>query len=458
MIHALIAALSLAVAQPGYDAMMKALHVAGMQVLVMDHGKIVSNDAYGVKDLKTNQPVGLHTHFEIGSITKQFTAAAIMQLSERGKLSLDDHLGKYIPQYAAGKDITLRQMLLQISGIPNYTDVKGFSALIVKRGGRYVFARDGDLRSVLGLIAGKQLDFIPGSKWEYSNSNYYFLGRVVEIASGKPWQTYIQNHIFKAAGMNESSFMENEANIADMATGYTSQKGSAVPTGTFRGWAGGAGSIVSTASDLAKWDTALLGGKIVSENSRKMMMSPGGLPALDKARYGFGWVVDTYDGQQRIWHNGGTLGFNSSNQYYPALSQIVIVLSSGPGGADSIAQHAFEALHPDLAAANNTAAAGEDPVTTQRSREIWAELLAGKPDPSQFTPETLKAFTPDVLAGARAQFAQLGDIKTWVYSGKKAGAASTAYTYRVTFSSGTALNVNMVLNKDGKVTGYYATP
>ena len=442
---------------PNYTQMMQAFHAPGMVVVVVDSGRVVSNDAYGVKNLKTQQPVDVHTRFEIGSITKQFTAAAILQLKERGLLSLDDHLSKYVPQYGAGSRITLREMLLQISGIPNFTETKAFNDLVVKQNGTYVLAKPGDVDGVLALIEHRNLDFPPGSKWEYSNSNYYLLGHVVELVSHQPWSAYIREHIFKPADMSESAFMEDETTLPDMATGYTYEKGALTPASSFRGWAGGAGAIVSTGTDLAKWDDALASGKIVPAGDLKLMMTPGFLPAIGNAHYGFGWVIDTYDGQPRIWHNGGTLGFNSSNQLYPATHQAIIVLTNTAGGADALADRTFDALHPDLAAAQAKPAAGEDAAVTARAKAIWAQFAAGTPDRSQFDDKMNKALTPDVIAQAK-QFGTLGAAASWVYTGQKSQAGVTTYVYRVLFSSGTRLNVYMSVDPDGKIGGYLATP
>ncbi len=442
---------------PDYQAMMKVMKIPGMVVLVMDHGTVVSDNAYGVKNLTSNAPVDEHTRFEIGSITKQFTAAAILRLKEKGKLALDDPLAKYLPQYTAARDVTLRQMLLQISGIPNYTDTKAFGKLIALRNGSCVVTEPGNVERVITMIKNQKLDFKPGTKWEYSNSNYYLLGRVVELASGEPWAQYISEHIFAPAGMTESSFMEDEGSVPDMATGYVYDKRRFVPAASFNGWAGGAGTIVSTASDLAKWDAALFAGKIIPPEDVKLMTSPGKLPALS-GHYGFGWVIDTYDGQQRVWHNGGTLGFNASNQIYPAQRQAVIVLTNVAGGADAIADRTFSGLHPELAAAQNKPASGEDPAVTARAKTVWSEFVAGKLDRSQFTDAMNKAMTPQVISGAAAQFAPLGSATSWVYTGKHADGGGTTYAYHVTFANGASLNVYMTVDASNKIAGYLATP
>jgi len=438
-----------------------------MVVLVVDHGQIVQNAAFGVRNLATKAPVDTDTRFEIGSITKQFTAAAILQLKEQRKLSLDDTLGKYIPQYAPGANITLRQMLLQISGIPSYTDVPGFAKMIsITQSGTYTISQPGSIEGVLGLIKNMPLDFASGTKWEYSNSNYYLLGHIVEIVSGQTWSSYISENIFKPAGMTQSSFIENEASIPDMATGYALVKNNLMPVASFNGWAWGAGRIVSQAGDLAKCDAALVAGKIISPQDLALMTAPGTLPAGRLGHYGFGWVVDSYDSQPRIWHNGATLGFNATNQLYPSSQQAVIVLTNFGGGADQIADNTFDGLHPDLAAAAKAAdaaaakisAPGEDPAVTARAKSIWNQFITGKLDRSQLSDSTNAALTPEVVAGTRAQFASLGSATSWTYRGKQAAGEITNYVYRVAFTSGTVLNIIMSVDGSGKIAGYLAQP
>lgn len=456
---ALCAATLLAVA-PGPAALMRAQGVPGLEIAVVDGGRIVTDAAYGVRNVDTQQPVDVHTRFEIGSITKQFTAAAILQLKERGRLSLDDRLGKYVPQYVQGRAITLRQLLMQVSGIPNYTETRAFGKLITERGTTVVLTRSGNFDAILAMIAHLPLHFKPGTKWEYSNTNYIMLGRVVEIASGMPWSEYVRTHIFVPAGMTESSFMEDEPHLTDMAVGYSPFPHALHLTASFNGWASSAGTIVSTARDLARWDLALFGGKLVSAADLRLMVTPGLLPAMGvHSHYAFGWVVDRYDGQERIWHNGGTLGFSAANHYYPEQHEFIIVLTNDrAGGADDIADATFDALHPQLAAAAAAPVAGEDPAITARAKAVLAQFLSGSLDRSEFDASMNAAMTPQVVASAKAQFAQLGTATSWTYKGKHVTGTTTTYEYRVTFSSGVKINVYMVIDASGKISGYLLSP
>jgi len=155
-----------------------------------------------------------------GSITKQFTAAAILQLAERGKLALSDPLGKWVPEYGPGRRVTLEQLLWQVSGIPDYTDADAYWKLIRTRGNRAVFVKNLDLRDELALIAGKPLAFRPGSAWAYSNTNYALLAAVVAKASGVSWKTYVLRHLLAPAGMTDSGFVREPLPGGELATGY----------------------------------------------------------------------------------------------------------------------------------------------------------------------------------------------------------------------------------------------
>ena len=454
-----LALVAAAPADPLADSMtklMSAAQIPGMQVLVIDNGRVTASRSYGVKDVASKAPVDAHTRFEIGSITKQFTAAAILQLKERGKLKLTDTLSAYVPEYSAAKDVTLAQLLGQVSGIPNYTDTAAFKALVVTNGGKMTIQQRGDVARIVALVKDKPLDFAPGTRWAYSNTNYALLGRVVEIASGMPWDAYVRANILRPAGMNESGFMEDEATMTDVATGYSTEKGALTPTTTFNGWAGAAGAIVSTAGDLAKWDAALIGGKLVSADDLATMLRPGTLPAMGpKSHYGYGWIVDAYEGQSRVWHNGGTLGFAASNQMYPGLSETIVVLANnGHADADAVANAVFNALHPEIAAAAAKPAAGEDPKVTARVKRIWDTFVSGTPDRSELSDRVNAALTPAVLAQTAEQLKTLGKPTVWTYGGSTVAGGMTSYDYRVEFATGTTLLLTMTVGADGKITGF----
>jgi D-alanyl-D-alanine carboxypeptidase len=311
----------------------------GLVVLVASHGQIVFLRSYGKRNLESGQATTPSTHFEIGSITKQFTAAAIMQLVVADKLSLDDTLNEYIPEYSPGASVTIRQLLWQTSGIPNYVE----NPNIVK----IASTIQPSVQGVLNLIAGRPLQFAPGTRWAYSNTNYFFLAHIIESVSGETYQQYITNHIFKPAGMIDSGFVSDEEHYEDMARGYLTSNGAILPSPPFfSGWAAGAGDIVSTVTDINKWDNALLAGSIVPTPYVDAMRTSGVLTSGKATGYGMGWYIDkSKNGAAMIWHNGGTFGFSADNNTYPSTDLTIIVMDNNFSVAsEDVAAEIFDGI------------------------------------------------------------------------------------------------------------------
>lgn len=426
-------------------------HTAGAQVVLVRRGRILYQKAFGVRNLTTGQPVDERTRFEIGSITKQFTAAAILQLKERGKLSLSDRLGKYVPQYARGRDVTLEQMLWQVSGIPDYTEAKAYARLIVVRHGRVVPSNDIGLTGVLALIRNRPLDFKPGSGMEYSNTNYSLLGQVVAVVSGMSWEQYVRKHLFEPAAMASSSFMDDESHIRDMATGYTLAPGGRrpIPTGPDIGGGGGDGAIVATAEDLAKWEEALFGGKIISQADLNLMTAPG-LRPLGPHAYGFGWAIDRYDGLSQLSHDGATLGFASNLQVYPDLSQYVIVLTNAyyahPG---VIADVVFNEFNPSLAAKANVAVPNAPRRITAVVEDLIRGFSSGHFNHAHFTDRMYKF----IENHPTEQWDYLGKAKSLIYRGRTSGQSDPVYKYRLLYDTGAVLTISVAVTPDDKIEG-----
>lgn len=234
----------------------KKLHVPGAAVLILRNGVQVYTRGFGYSTLEGSVAVTPSTHFEIGSVTKQFTGAAVLQLRDAGKLSLDDKLSRFVPEYSHAGDVTIRQLLLQVTGIPNFTEVKGFVHL--------ASTQPGGFAAILKLINDKPLNFSPGTKWQYSNTNYEFLGRVIAKASGESYASYMRTNVLDRAGMADTTRIAHEAALPTMATGYTNDDGKVVPAPLLHdAWAGAAGNLVSTVGDVGKWDNAYFSGRII---------------------------------------------------------------------------------------------------------------------------------------------------------------------------------------------------
>ncbi len=425
-----------------------AAKIPGMSVAVARDGATIYTHAYGYANLASKTPATVETHYEIGSITKQFTATAILQLKEAGRLSLNDTLARWIPEYTRAAKVTVRELLQQTTGIPNYTEVNHFEKIA------------GTLKpsfaAILALIRNKPLEFAPGSRFSYSNTNYVLLGEIVERASGTTWEAYVRKNIFAPAKMTQSGFIDDEATLQPMATGYVvSKHGVKIAPPLRSGWAWSAGAIVSTVDDMLAWDAALFGGRLINQTDLAAMFA-GGREAFDKnSSYGFGWVVDSADGRKRYWHNGGTFGFLAANLVFPKDRMAVVVLQNADTIAtpESTAQRVFEAFQPAALAS----AAGEDPVVTARVRDWLNRFETGNIDRSQLDAAMNKLLTPQFVTEVRQQLSILGAPQRLVFLGKTDSGASTIYNYRAVFSA-VSFTIHMAVDGSGRISGFRLAP
>lgn len=284
-------------------------------VLVAEGDNIALKGAYGYADLDWSIPNTVDTKFRIGSLTKQFTAACILLLQERGKLRVSAPIKTYLRDVpdAWGK-VTVDNLLTHTSGIPNFTGAQGFGA--------YERQSHSPEESV-ALVRGKPLDFEPGTKFYYSNTNYILLGEIVERVSGMPYASFLRQNIFIPAGMTETGVDVDSAILPERAQGYDS-----TPEGFRRAEPismtvpFSAGFLYSTVGDLLKWERALLAGKIITAASLRSMTT------AKLGEYGMGLFIRSADGHPLITHDGTIEGFESSLNYYPERQLTIVVLGN----------------------------------------------------------------------------------------------------------------------------------
>ncbi|MGH6966993.1 MAG: serine hydrolase, partial [Phenylobacterium sp.] len=285
-------------------------------VLVAKNGKPIFRKAFGMADREWDVANTPQTRFRLGSITKQFTATAILQLAEQGKLSIDDPVSKYYPAApATWAPITLKHLLTHTSGIPSYTAIPGFFAQQARL--------DKTPDEIIALTRDKPLEFQPGSKYAYDNTGYVLLGYVVEKVSGQPYAAYLQDHIFTPLGMKDTGYDVSDAILPRRASGYSVAGGKA-KNAAFLAMTlpYAAGSLYSTVDDLLIWDQALHAGKPIKPASVAAMFTDYGF------KYGFGQSIRVDNGH-RIWgHNGGINGFSTQLNHLPDDGLTVIVLSN----------------------------------------------------------------------------------------------------------------------------------
>ena len=304
--------------------------IPGAAVAVIRDGKIDKARGYGKANLELKSPVTEETVFEIGSVTKQFTAALVMMLVEEGKLSLSDKLSHYLTNAPTGwSNITIRHLLTHTSGIKNYTGLPGFEASKHLSAEQFVQA-----------IGVHPLASEPGEKFSYCNSGYNLLGFVIEKVSGKSYWQLLHERIFLPAGMRASQSRDQKTIILNRASGYEKEKGGLVNRDPDLTDVFSAGAITSTILDLIKWNSMLESGKLVKSSSLETMWSPYKLNSGSLYSYGFGWRLDDYKGVRCIGHSGSTSGFSSSIQKFPdqRLTIIVLTNSGEQGVASSLAR------------------------------------------------------------------------------------------------------------------------
>ena len=285
----------------------------------------ISLKAWGMADLENSIPATAHSVYRIGSVTKQFTAAAVMQLVEQGKLTLDDSIGSYLAGLpSAWRSVRIRQLLNHTSGIPSYTDI----------GDRWRrrWSEEMSPESLLAFTTADSMWFPPGTKWRYDNTGYILLGMLIEKRTGHSWATDIAERFARPLGLTDTQSCQAEPVIPRRVRGYEDEG---------KGWINtpylamsqpfSAGAMCSSAADLVRWNRALHTGKVVSGASYARMTTPEGAAAQNSFPYGFGLGRDTIGGRPVITHGGGIHGFITGNAWVPSAELSVTVLTNSGG-------------------------------------------------------------------------------------------------------------------------------
>jgi CubicO group peptidase (beta-lactamase class C family) len=303
-------------------------------VLVARGEDVLFNKSYGSANLEWDIDNTPATKFRLGSITKQFTAAAILLLEERGKLETDDPVKSHmLDAPAAWDEITIFHLLTHTSGIPSFT---GFSEY------RELKMFDTPVEKTVAAFRDRPLEFTPGEKMAYSNSGYLLLGYLVEKISGQGYAEFLEENIFKPLGMAHSGYDSNKTVIPHRASGYARPGDGPVVNADFIHMSipHGAGALYSTTGDLLRWEQGLYGGKMLSKESLQKMITPF------KNDYALGVIVKKVEGRERIAHGGGIEGFNTSLDYYPGSKVSTVVLSNlNTRVVDEISLHLGKLAH-----------------------------------------------------------------------------------------------------------------
>jgi CubicO group peptidase (beta-lactamase class C family) len=287
--------------------------------LIVQQGKMLLQKSYGYKNFTAQTLNDSNTIFQIGSVTKQFTATVILKLQEEGKLSVNDKLDKYFPQFKYANEITLENLLTHTSGIYDYTND-------IDDGDSAIVCQPADKQLALDIMFKHKLAFKPGTQFRYDNSGYYLLGMIIEKVTGKSYEQNVRDMIFTPLHMDHSLFDFKHSADANIATGYQTLNDSVQKEASAWRWDStvtyAAGGIWSTTGDMYKWAQATADKKILSDDSWKAML----VPHLEK--YGYGVYIDSLFGKQTISHGGGIPGFISYLCYFPSEDVTIVLLNN----------------------------------------------------------------------------------------------------------------------------------
>ncbi|MEP6637060.1 MAG: serine hydrolase domain-containing protein [Acidobacteriota bacterium] len=414
--------------------------VPSASVAVVKDGQIVFRKAYGDARIEPKTSATPDMRYSIGSISKQFTAAAILFLQEQGKLSLDDKVSKFVPDLTRANEVTIRQLLSHTSGYQDYWPQDYVMPMMLQP----VTAQ-----KIMDQWAHKPLDFEPGSKWQYSNTNYVIAGVIVEKASGKPLLDYLREKVFAPMGMKSVTNTDQQKLGDEDPTGYLRYA-----LGPLRlapkegkGWLFAAGELAMTAEDLAKWDIAMMDQKLLQPASYRELEKEVQLNNGLGTRYALGVSVAMEGGHRAISHGGEVSGFTAENVVFPDERVAVVVLTNQD--AVSASGDIAHGIVPLLFEKNDPAT----PQKLERAKKIFAGLQHGTIDRALFTDNANAYFSEQALKDFASGLEPLGAPKEFVQvrQGLRGGMTLRVYQIKLTTKTLRAWTYEM---PDGKLEQY----
>jgi CubicO group peptidase (beta-lactamase class C family) len=415
--------------------------VPSASIAVVEGGKLVYTQAYGQAHITPDLAATPAMRYSIGSISKQFTAAAILLLAEQGKLSLDDAVGKYVPDLTRGNEVTIRQVLSHTAGYQDYWPEDYLMTPMMK---------PENAAYILDHWAKKPLDFEPGTAWQYSNTGYVVAGAIVEKVTGQKLTGFLAEHIFRPLGMKSVLDRDQDALTSTDATPYIrAALGPLRPApAEGRGWMFAAGELAMTPHDLALWDITLMQQSVLKPTSYKEMFSTIKLKDGKDTQYGLGVFVSERDGHRVIEHSGEVTGFVSDNIVLPDDGVAVAVTTNHmASGAGQIAQ---------LVAAAVTGNAHQTDAEKQ-ALSIYHDLQKGTIDRSLLAQNLNDYFDAQTVADFQSSLAPLGEPLTFKQSSESLRGGMTFRLFQIVYP-GKRLRLTTYTYPDGKLEQYLIEP
>lgn len=402
---------------------MQERNIPGAAVAVVKNGRVVKIKGYGFASLEFSAPVTNDTVFEIGSVSKQMTAAGIMLLVQDGKVSLDERISKYLPNTPeAWKDVTVRHLLTHSSGIKSYTSLTGFE-----------LSRRVKIDGFIKQLSPYPLEFTPGEKNIYSNSGYNLLAYIIETQSGKPYMDYMRERIFLPLGMTRTGDRDPRNVIPLRANGYEWQDNKLIGRDGSLTDLMGAGSITSTISDMVKWESALRGEKLLTAESKKALWTPFVFNNGTLSQYGLGWRISDVREHKLIGHTGQTAGFGAAIFRYVDNDVTVIALTNlGELGMGSlIASSVVKTYLPSLSLKKMKFFSGPLPPNSSSHVLALSDRMKAVINESLFTSEMVRSLRSARAGALDVRLAAAGPVREIRYVGSESIDGKTVYRYLV---------------------------
>jgi CubicO group peptidase (beta-lactamase class C family) len=423
---------------------LRATGAPSASIAIVRGGQVVYENAYGDARVEPRTPASTSMRYAIGSVSKQFTAAAVMLLVEEGKLSLDDLVAKWHPHLTRANDVTVRQLLSMTSGYQDYWPQD------------YVYTdmqRPTTSDAILRRWAGaRALDFDPGAKWQYSNTNYVLAADIVERVSGMPFMEFLTRRIFTPLNMSVADYDAGPLRGSDAEALLRHALGPLrVAPKEARGWLFGAGQLAMTARDLATWNIAMMNRSLLRPESYQAMQLDVALDDGTRTGYGLGLSIATPGGRRRLAHGGAVSGYTTTNWVYPDDRVAITVFTNiYPGAAGANGQIANRIASILFAPSAATAADG---AITAQARRIYEGLMKGTLDRSLFTRNANDYFTAQVLTDYASSLGPLGAPTEFTAQGSSLRGGMTIRSYRIR-AGGAVMDLTTMTLPDGRIDQY----
>jgi CubicO group peptidase (beta-lactamase class C family) len=402
----------------------------------VQHGQVVFTGAFGAARLTPRVPATVDMPFRIGSVSKQFTAAAVLLLVEQGKLRLDDPVSTWLPDLGHAREVTLRQLLNQVSGYSDYYTEDYLTPEMATKIAPIDLAKE---------WAARPLDFVPGTKWQYSNTNYLIAGLIVEKVAAQPLFAFLEEHVLRPAGVTHALNLEADG-VPPVPEGYFHYgfgPARAVPLE-------GAAELAMPIGDLMQWDTVLMKRQLLSPASWQTMEAEAALPDGAGTAYGMGLhlkaAVQAGRPRRLVEHSGEVNGFTTVNEIFPGQDTAIAVIVNAESGEEDVAK----AVEDIVFAPTARPPVPHDPKTEALLKTVLEQLEQGRVDRALLAENLSYFFTPQALADYKASLARLGAVKSLVPLATEQRGGMTFYEYQAQ-GTGMALGLSVYVTKDGKL-------